>query len=178
MVYYSALHWAAKAEKSAQECENIKSTIGDVCKLKGSVTTVSDLPTNASIGDVYNVSDTGMSYGWTGTEWDSLGGDSSWLSGLGMPSKKAIDLTLGVSGSTYTAPANGWIAVRKSAITFKQYIVLYNTRTRIVNNPQAVDVGSTIDAIVDVKKGDVVKVDYTLGGDTDYFRFIYAEGEK
>lgn len=73
MVYYSALHWAKKAEKSAQECENIKSTMINVYEFKGSVATFSDLPTNAGIGNVYNVSDTGMNYGWTGTEWDALG---------------------------------------------------------------------------------------------------------
>ena len=73
MVYYSALHWAKKAEKSAQDCENIKSTMINVYKFKGSVATFSSLPINASIGDVYNVSDTGMNYGWTGAEWDALG---------------------------------------------------------------------------------------------------------
>ncbi len=33
----------------------------------------------------------------------------SLLSGLGMPSNRYIDLTLGASGATYTAPANGYI---------------------------------------------------------------------
>ena len=32
-------------------------------------------------------------------------------SGAGMPSGKYIDLTLGASGSTYTAPANGWFSM-------------------------------------------------------------------
>ena len=27
----------------------------------------------AAVGDVYNVEDTGMNYGWTGTAWDALG---------------------------------------------------------------------------------------------------------
>lgn len=73
MVYYSALHWAKKAEKSVRDCENIKSTMVNIYKFKGSVATFSALPTNASVGDVYNVSDTGMNYGWTGVEWDALG---------------------------------------------------------------------------------------------------------
>lgn len=37
-----------------------------------------------------------------------------YLSGLGMPSSKYIDLTLGASGTTYTAPANGWVNMRGS----------------------------------------------------------------
>ena len=30
---------------------------------------------NISVGDVYNVLDTGMNYAWNGTEWDALGGE-------------------------------------------------------------------------------------------------------
>lgn len=74
MVYYSALHWAKKAEKSAQDCENIKSTMVNVYKFKGSVATFSALPTNASVGDVYDVLEDDKNYGWTGSKWDSLGG--------------------------------------------------------------------------------------------------------
>src|SRR5574344_14504 len=38
-----------------------------------------------------------------------------WESRMGMPSNSYIDLTLGASGSTYTAPANGWIYWAKVA---------------------------------------------------------------
>ena len=51
-----------------------KDMLGQVYKFKGSVATKDDLPTGATVGDVYNVTDTGVNYGWTGTEWDSLGG--------------------------------------------------------------------------------------------------------
>ena len=40
---------------------------------KGSVATVSDLPTGATAGDVYDVQDGGMNYAWNGTAWDALG---------------------------------------------------------------------------------------------------------
>lgn len=73
MVYYSALHWAKKAEKSVEECQNIKNSLGVIYEFKGSVQTNKDLPTNAKIGDVYDVKDTGINYAWTGTEWDALG---------------------------------------------------------------------------------------------------------
>ena len=45
-----------------------------IYKYKGSVSTVSALPSDASVGDVYNVESDGMNYAWTGTEWDALGG--------------------------------------------------------------------------------------------------------
>jgi hypothetical protein len=45
-----------------------------IYKFKGSVTTKSKLPTKGvSVGDVYDVQDTGSNYAWTGTEWDDLG---------------------------------------------------------------------------------------------------------
>ena len=52
-----------------------KSEITNVYKYKGSVATYEDLPsTDLTIGDVYNVEDTGDNYAWTGTAWDKLAG--------------------------------------------------------------------------------------------------------
>jgi hypothetical protein len=52
----------------------LASDITSVYKYKGSVATVSALPsTDNTIGDVYNVEANGMNYAWNGTEWDSLG---------------------------------------------------------------------------------------------------------
>lgn len=45
-----------------------------VYTFKGSVDTVADLPTNAEVGDVYDVKTDGTNYAWTGTIWDALGG--------------------------------------------------------------------------------------------------------
>ena len=53
----------------------IASAISGVYKYKGSVSTYDDLPTtDLTIGDVYNVEDTGDNYAWTGTTWDKLSG--------------------------------------------------------------------------------------------------------
>ena len=44
-------------------------------KYKGSVSTIGALPTNPSIGDVYNVvGENGSNFAWDGTQWDNLGG--------------------------------------------------------------------------------------------------------
>lgn len=49
--------------------------VSTIYKYKGSVATVSDLPSSGvSVGDVYNVETDGMNYAWTGTAWDALGG--------------------------------------------------------------------------------------------------------
>lgn len=52
----------------------LKTDITGIYKYKGSVATVSALPSTDNItGDVYNVESSGMNYAWNGTEWDSLG---------------------------------------------------------------------------------------------------------
>lgn len=52
----------------------LKSDVASVYRAKGSVATYTALPTtDNTVGDVYNVEDTGMNYVWTGTGWDALG---------------------------------------------------------------------------------------------------------
>jgi len=54
--------------------------LGSALKYKGSVTSYDDLPTDAEVGDVYNVEEAyesiaaGTNWAWTGSEWDPLGG--------------------------------------------------------------------------------------------------------
>lgn len=101
----------------------------------------------------------------------------SFVSGLGLPSDSYRNLTLGTSGASYTAPANGFIYLRKSAKSVGQYIHMLNTKTGIASSPQAVQNSSTLSALIEVKKGDNFTVTYTVSGDTSAFKFIYAEGE-
>ena len=57
-----------------------KGEISAVYKAKGSVATFEELPTNAQVGDVYNVADTGKNYVWVenlvdgASGWDDLAG--------------------------------------------------------------------------------------------------------
>lgn len=53
---------------------SISSSVTNMYKYKGSVATVSALPSSGNTtGDVYNVEETGMNYAWNGTAWDALG---------------------------------------------------------------------------------------------------------
>lgn len=55
----------------------ISANIANVYIYRGSVATYTDLPTTGlRVGDVYNVEDTEMNYGWTGTAWDQLGANA------------------------------------------------------------------------------------------------------
>ena len=96
-------------------------------------------------------------------------------SGLGMPSSKYINLTLGASGTTYTAPANGYYAMYKSAST-GQYIIFETNYCKLVSASSPVD--NSVSLLIPVKKGDVIKCLYTASGTIGLFRFIYAEGAE
>ena len=65
-----------KADKTELENyytkEQIDEKTSTLFNYKGQVQTVAELPNNASIGDTYNVVETGANYTWNGDEWDKL----------------------------------------------------------------------------------------------------------
>lgn len=66
---------ATKAEKdSVYTKEQVDAKVSSVYKVKGSIANYDSLPTDANVGDVYNVLDTGVNYVWTTDGWDALGG--------------------------------------------------------------------------------------------------------
>ena len=100
-------------------------------------------------------------------------------SGAGMPSSKYINLTLGASGSTYTAPANGYYAIDKTAGAQYQYVNLKNTTAGMsIIQHAGNDNNYHCAGFIPVRKGDILVVSYGATGATNYFRFIYAEGSK
>lgn len=104
----------------------------------------------------------------------------SYISGLGMPSDKYIDLELGSSGTTYTAPANGWFYLNKVVggdWYYAELSVVKDGKTLFYIFADAYRT-SPASIMIPVKKGDTVVVKYNATGATNHFRFIYAEGEK
>lgn len=97
--------------------------------------------------------------------------DSSWIAQQSMPSNKNINLTLGVSGTSYTAPANGYFNVvlicnGKWANIYTStglYAAYAETKYASANFP--------------VKKGDNLFINYDSGVTVNFFKFIYAQGE-
>lgn len=79
--------WAKAAQKPAYTATEVgaiplsmadsfakKSDMAGAYIYRGSVASFAALPTaDLTAGDVYNVEDTDMNYGWTGTSWDPLG---------------------------------------------------------------------------------------------------------
>ena len=101
-----------------------------------------------------------------------------YVSGLSMPSDKYIDLTLGASGTTYIAPANGWVSFRKIAGAPNLFIELINYNSNIFVSNEAAFAESGIQIYLPVKKNDVFETKYNATGANIAFRFIYAQGEQ
>lgn len=98
--------------------------------------------------------------------------------GVGFPSNRYDDLTLGASGTKYTAPANGYYFIDKTSTAASQYIQFYSTNSVRSRMERSVAASNDMELTYQVKKGEIVQIEYSLGGATNRFRFIYAEGEE
>ena len=132
---------------------------------------------------------------WNITEFNPLGVDSfvnsnasnfskageSYLSSLSMPSNKSIDLTLGASGTLYTAPANGWFSLDTwSTSTATAYYQLHN-RTSDLALLAVPDQGHVYQqkGFIPCKASDIVALVYAnIDTTKTRWRFIYAQGEQ
>ena len=97
------------------------------------------------------------------------------ITGWSFPSDRYIDLTLNASGSTYTAPANGWVACvldfNAGGNMSMQTSYLFDWHQ---GNSSA---GSYAGGIIPVAKGSKFLINYSNRRGTVVFRFVYAQGE-
>jgi hypothetical protein len=101
--------------------------------------------------------------------------DSSWLSGLGMPSGKYINLTIGASGSTYIAPANGFFFCKGNSTASNQD-VWADTDNFFYSAGHSASSGNGLSCFFPVRKGQHVAIKYTCN--MIFIHFIYTEGEN
>ena len=99
------------------------------------------------------------------------------MSGMGMPSDKYIDLTLGASGSTYTAPANGWVLFGGGSTSGNKGLTLSNKTANFSVSGITISGISNCQLSLPVKSGDVFKTDYTANS-AFTLKFIYAQGAE
>lgn len=97
-----------------------------------------------------------------------------------LPSNKYINLTLGASGTSYTAPANGYFAsaITSTNTTKDKFIELINYTSGEISSSASYLAGWAR-TFIPAKKGDIITIYY--GGtslEVKQFRFIYAEGDK
>lgn len=99
------------------------------------------------------------------------------LSGLGMPSGRYIDLTLGASGSSYTAPANGYFFASGNWDSSGSFFhVTMDTGVYGVQASTGNSGPTHFRVLCPVAKGSDMVMGYTLATIT-VFRFVYAEGD-
>ena len=94
---------------------------------------------------------------------------------MSMPSSVYDDLTLPTSGSSVSAPSDGYFRLNGGATTGNKFVSLSGNRLVV----SSTSVSGVVDAsvILPVKKGDSVQVSYSA--DTSLvFLFVYAEGSK
>ena len=103
--------------------------------------------------------------------------DTEYIANQAMPSDRYVDLTLGASGTAYTAPADGYIKITKNATTAGQYIDIYTTDMGVGTLVTAYG-AQALRCFCPVAKGDRVTVSYTAAGTTGTFRFVFANGAK
>lgn len=95
------------------------------------------------------------------------------------PSNNYINLTLGANLSQYTAPADGWFTIGKNTGVAPAYIYIRNETARGIGMEYtATQTNYGAKLFCPVSKGDTVTVGYNLTGNTDYFRFVYAQGAE
>lgn len=103
--------------------------------------------------------------------------DGEYMAHQAMPSDRYIGLTLGASGATYTAPADGYIVLIKEATSVGQYVEMWSGGS-ISTQAQASANGQYLYNYIPVSKGASYGVNYTADGSTIRFRFVYANGSK
>ena len=108
--------------------------------------------------------------------------DKSEISGWSMPSNRYIDLTLGASGTTYTAPADGWASAYDFVVQTNSILAIYQVSNRGIGNrlarPSKI---SYADAFIPCAKGDKFKLEYgdqTGNINTPKLRFYYTVGSE
>ena len=102
--------------------------------------------------------------------------DSSTISSWVMPSDKYENLTLGATGTLYTAPASGYFSLQKVSGSDNKYIALQSKNMQI--RVYSTGTGSELNCWVPVGRGQKIAVYYNATGATNFFKFIYAKGDE
>ena len=98
-----------------------------------------------------------------------------------MPSDSYVDLTLAPSGSTYTAPANGYVFIAKASGAARQYVSVgikdASGQSVIEDYNLVSSTTQNLTILFPISKGATYVIGYNATGATNFFRFIYAQGE-
>lgn len=101
--------------------------------------------------------------------------DSEYIAHCAMPSDKYIDITVGASDASYTAPADGLVYFGAGSSASGQRVLVYREGLLLGNGEWSSAASQGLKAILPVKKGDIFHVIYTAP-DNKTLQFYYANG--
>lgn len=106
--------------------------------------------------------------------------NNTYMAHMAMPSDTYVDLTLGASGTTYTAPADGWYFIRFSNTGLAERWVNISINKRFLLNFWAIVQNNSFGIpVIPVTKGQAFKIDYgTDISGASIFSFYYAVGSE
>ena len=103
--------------------------------------------------------------------------DAPEIASWGMASAESEVLTVGASGTKYTAPANGFYYV-ECALPSANYIGFKSTKTKIILRYSRPANTSDVSVLFPITKGDEATLLYTgSGSGISLLKFFYAVGE-
>lgn len=134
-------------------------------ELSDNITTITETISNLTDIDLSNLSSSGATY----------------MTNAGYPSSTYTSMTLGSTGTTYTAPAAGWYWLQKLSTAAGQYLTVQvfdasgTKKYQLTSQPNSS--GYDAELLFPVIEDDYFSVTYSAGG-SYVFRFIYAIGAE
>lgn len=104
--------------------------------------------------------------------------NNEYMSRMAMPSDKYIDLTLGASGSEYTAPANGYVHFNTETLSSSSSATIANKTAGYMVTSECSINQYSIRLLLPIKKNNIFQIRYSLLGKQTILRFIYAVGSE
>lgn len=100
------------------------------------------------------------------------------VTGYAFPSNKSVSLTLGASGTKYTAPANGYFTCKLYSTTTQNSLEMYSNLVAYCVSKSTTS--SALIASVPALKGQNCSIFYTNAkvSGNGYFKFVYAKGSE
>ena len=107
------------------------------------------------------------------TSTEKLTVDKAAIAHLAMPSNTTVDLTLGASGATYTAPADGYLQLGKTSGASGERLALYG---KVKFSMFSSAPGQALSSTIAMQTNESAVITYTLSASTNAFVFTYCNG--
>lgn len=104
--------------------------------------------------------------------------NNEYMAHMAMPSDKFIDLDLGASGTTYTAPADGYAYFNTESASNVARSATIENKTSGYMITTTDGVGSALRILLPLKKNDTFEIRYNILGSSTTVKFIYAVGSE